>query len=76
MKQIGAPFQGARDLHGTAAGAASGCSGSWARDALGVKHGDCEMKLRAAANFAVDPNAAAVNFHDVFGDGEAETGAA
>src|SRR5438309_44565 len=34
------------------------------------------MKLRAAADFAVNPNAAAVNLNNVFGDGEAQASAA
>src|SRR5713101_4663249 len=69
-------FQGARALHWTAASTASGSSGTWTRGALSLKDRDCEMKLRAAADFAVNPNAAAVNFHDVLGDGKAEPSAA
>src|SRR5712675_1323892 len=41
-----------------------------------MKDGDGEIKLRAAANLAVDPDAATVDFHDVLGDGKAEAGTA
>src|SRR5260370_17026383 len=34
------------------------------------------MKLRAAADFTVDPDAAAMHLDDVLGDGETESGAA
>src|SRR6266849_5409492 len=44
--------------------------------AAGVEDGDGEMELGAAADFAFDPDAAAVHFDDVLGDGEAEAGAA
>src|SRR5712691_1687414 len=42
----------------------------------GVEDGDGEMELGAAADFAFDPDAAAVHFDDVLGDGEAQAGAA
>src|SRR6266849_5715374 len=42
----------------------------------GVEDGDGEVELRAAADFAFDPDAAAMHFDDVLGDGEAEAGAA
>src|ERR1700756_2527803 len=34
------------------------------------------MKLRAAADFAVHPDAPGMNLHDVLGDGEAQSSAA
>src|SRR5260370_36281916 len=42
----------------------------------GVEDGDGEVELRAAADFAFDPDAAAMHFDDVLGDGEAQAGAA
>src|SRR5260370_42351981 len=42
----------------------------------GVEDGDGEMELGAAAHFAFDPDAAAMDFDDVLGAGEAEAGAA
>src|SRR5260370_28865850 len=44
--------------------------------ALRVENGNGEMKLRALAHFALDPDAAAMNFDEMFGDGEAQAGAA
>src|SRR5260370_1640221 len=46
------------------------------RAAAGVEDGDGEVELRAAADFAFDPDAAAMHFDDVLGDGQAEAGAA
>src|SRR5260370_7284415 len=43
---------------------------------LRVENGNGEMKLRALAHFALDPDAAAMNFDEMFGDGEAQAGAA
>src|SRR6266851_2867011 len=42
----------------------------------GVEDGDGEMELRAAADFAFDPDAAAMHFDDVLGDGKAQASAA
>src|SRR5437879_4593757 len=44
--------------------------------ALRVENGNGEMKLRALAHFALDPDAAAMNFDEMFGDGQAQAGAA
>ena len=44
--------------------------------ALRIKDGDGEMELRAFTHFTVDPDAAAVNFNEVLGDGKAKAGAA
>src|SRR5216684_4686003 len=42
----------------------------------GVEDGDGEMELRAAADFAFDPDAAAMHFDDVLGNGQTEARAA
>src|SRR5882762_2139213 len=68
-------FQGASELHRTAAGTANGSRGTWTRRAVNLKDRDCEMKFRAAANLAVDPNPAPVDLHDVLGDRKAKPGA-
>src|SRR5216684_815060 len=44
--------------------------------ALRVEDGNGEMELRSLAHFAIDPDAAAVNFDKMFGDGEPQPGAA
>ena len=44
--------------------------------ALRAEDGNGEMELRTLAHFALDPDAAAVNFDKMLGDGEPQTGAA
>src|SRR6266852_2240106 len=44
--------------------------------ALRVEDGNGEMELRTLAHFALDPDAAAVNFDKMLGDGEPQPGAA
>src|ERR1051325_8185467 len=43
---------------------------------LRLEHGDSEMELRTMPNFALDPDAAAMRFDEMLGDGKAEAGAA
>src|SRR5258708_27876273 len=59
-----------------AGGARGGARRSWSGGALGAVDGDGEMESRAAADFAFDPDAAAMHFDDVLGDGETEASAA
>src|SRR5260221_4806194 len=64
-------------LNGAPAGGARGrpCR-SWSGGALGAVDGDGEMESRAAADFAFDPDAAAMHLDDVLGDGETAASAA
>src|SRR6267378_3491745 len=41
-----------------------------------IENGNGEMKVRALPHFALDPDAATVNFDEMFGDGQAQAGAA
>src|SRR6266478_4545515 len=41
-----------------------------------IENGNGEIKLRTLAHFALDPDAAAMNFDKMFGDGQAQAGAA
>src|SRR5216684_8703168 len=41
-----------------------------------IENGNGEMKLRALPHFALDPDAATMNFDKMFGDGKSQAGAA
>ena len=41
-----------------------------------IENGNGEIKLRALPHFALDPDAATMNFDKMFGDGESQAGAA
>src|SRR5437660_5500755 len=43
---------------------------------LRLEHGDSEMELRTLPHFALDPDAAAMRFDEMLGDGKAEAGTA
>src|SRR5258708_5045991 len=53
-----------------------GLAGGANDSALRVEDGNGEMELRTLTRFALDPDAAAVNFDKMLGDGEPQPGAA
>src|SRR5260370_16020072 len=53
-----------------------GLAGGANDSALRVEDGNGEMELRTLTHFALDPDAAAVNFDKVLGNGEPQPGAA
>src|SRR5580692_4762780 len=56
---------------------AATCSGAGRdphRGALGIEHRHRKVKLRTLPNFALHPDPAAMHFHQMFGDGQAQPG--
>src|SRR5258708_20748379 len=48
--------------------------GHWPSHAVGIENRDGERKCRVRASFALHPDAPAMDFDDMFGDGEAQAG--